>query len=89
LDKVVDAAELFQIPPPDFRVGERRTSAVLFAHMELEEMERNDSVRASYQHCCLRYVMNEKMTNPSLRARFKCPRTKRRRCHRSSRRPWK
>lgn len=71
VDKVVHAAEVFQLPPPDFRIGERRTSAVLFAHTELEEMERNDRIRASYQHCCLRYVMNEKMTNQSLRARFK------------------
>ncbi|MBR5664198.1 MAG: transcriptional regulator, partial [Bacteroidales bacterium] len=28
-------------------------------------------VRACYQHACLRYVMNEKMTNTSLRERFK------------------
>ncbi len=27
-------------------------------------------IRATYQHCCLRYVMNEKMTNQSLRERF-------------------
>ena len=27
--------------------------------------------RHLYQHCCLRYVMNEKMTNQSLRERFK------------------
>lgn len=34
-------------------------------------MDRNDKVRACYQHCCLRYVMGEKMTNQSLRERFK------------------
>jgi len=28
------------------------------------------------QHCCLRYVMNEKMTNQSLRERFKLPEDK-------------
>lgn len=36
-------------------------------------MYRNDRVRACYQHCCLRYVMNQKMTNRSLRERFKLP----------------
>lgn len=71
VDKVIQAAELFQLPAPDFRVGERRTSAVLFAHQDLDEMDRNDRIRACYQHCCLRYVMNEKMTNQSLRERFK------------------
>jgi ATP-dependent DNA helicase RecG len=71
VDKVIEAAEMYQLPAPDFRVGERRTSAVLFAHQDLEEMDRNDRIRACYQHCCLRYVMNEKMTNQSLRDRFK------------------
>jgi len=71
VDKVVQAAEVFQLPAPDFRVGERRTSALLFAHMNIEQMDRNDRIRACYQHCCLRYVMNEKMTNQSLRERFK------------------
>lgn len=76
VDKVIQAAEVFQLPAPDFRVGERRTSAVLFAHQDLEEMDRNDRIRACYQHCCLRYVMNEKMTNQSLRERFKLPEDK-------------
>ena len=31
---------------------------------------------ATYQHCCLRYVMNEKMTNQSLRERFNLPEKK-------------
>ena len=76
VDKVIHAAEVFQLPAPDFRVGERRTSAVLFAHQSLDAMDRNDRIRACYQHCCLRYVMNEKMTNQSLRDRFKLPESK-------------
>jgi len=76
VDKVIQAAEVFQLPAPDFRVGERRTAAVLFAHQTLDAMDRNDRMRACYQHCCLRYVMNEKMTNQSLRVRFKLPEDK-------------
>jgi len=30
-----------------------------------------DRIRATYRHCCLRYVMNEKMANQSLRERFR------------------
>jgi ATP-dependent DNA helicase RecG len=71
VDKVIQAVEAYQLPGPDFRVGERRTSVVLFAHLDIEEMDRNDRIRACYQHCCLRYVMNEQMTNQSLRERFK------------------
>ncbi|HEY5604201.1 MAG TPA: ATP-binding protein [Gammaproteobacteria bacterium] len=71
IDKVVDSAEVFQLPAPDFRVGQIRTTAILYAHREFDEMSKEDRVRACYQHCCLRYVMNEKMTNQSLRDRFK------------------
>lgn len=76
VDKIVDAAEHFQLPAPDFRVGERRTTAILFAHQAFDDMEKVDRVRACYQHCCLRYVTNEKMTNQSLRDRFKLPTSK-------------
>ncbi|MOA21267.1 hypothetical protein D3C78_1417520 [compost metagenome] len=34
-------------------------------------MEPVERVRACYLHCCLKYVSNEKMTNQSLRERFK------------------
>lgn len=71
VDKVIQAAEAFQLPAPDFRVGEKRTSVVLFGHKDFEAMDRNDRIRACYQHCCLRYVMNLRMTNQSLRERFK------------------
>ncbi|MGV3662211.1 MAG: ATP-binding protein [Prosthecobacter sp.] len=76
VDKVILQAEAFQLPAPDFREGERRTSVVLFSHQQLDEMEREDRIRACYQHCCLRYVMNEKMSNQSLRERFKLPENK-------------
>ncbi|MFZ4702344.1 MAG: ATP-binding protein, partial [Candidatus Methylumidiphilus sp.] len=76
VDKVVQAAEAHQLPAPDFRVGEKRTSAVLFSHKAFEDMDRSDRIRAAYQHCCLRYVMNQKMTNQSLRERFNLPEKK-------------
>ena len=70
IDKVVAAAEVYQLPAPDFRAGIRRTTTVLFAHTSFEDMDRGDRLRACYQHCCLRHVMNKKMTNGSLRERF-------------------
>ena len=33
-------------------------------------MSKEDRIRACYQHCCLKYMENEKMTNQSLRERF-------------------
>lgn len=71
IDKVVKAAEVFQLPAPDFRVGESRTTAVLFAYQEFSNMSKKDRVRACYQHCCLLYVSNQRMSNQTLRDRFK------------------
>jgi ATP-dependent DNA helicase RecG len=70
IDKVVTAAEEFQLPAPDFRVGETRTTALLFAHQDFEDMSKSDRIRACYQHCCLLYVSNQRMSNQTLRERF-------------------
>lgn len=73
VDKVVALAEVYQLPAPDFRVGEMHTTAILFAHQDFSEMARSDRVRACYQHCALLYVSNKKMSNQSLRERFGLP----------------
>lgn len=70
IDRVVQAAELYQLPAPDFRSGYRRTSVTIYGPRPFEEMDRNDRVRACYQHCALKWVMSERMTNQSLRERF-------------------
>lgn len=76
IDKVVSAAEMFQLPAPDFRVGETRTTAVLFAHQDFADMSKSDRIRACYQHCCLLYVSNQRMSNQTLRERFRLGATK-------------
>ncbi|MBF0454026.1 MAG: putative DNA binding domain-containing protein [Magnetococcales bacterium] len=76
VDKVVTAAEVYQLPAPDFRVGERRTTAVLFSHQDFATMPKADRIRACYQHCCLMYVSNRRMSNQSLRERFGLPASK-------------
>ncbi len=70
IDKVVSSVEAFQLPAPDIRVGQARTTVILFAHKELTDMDRSDKLRACFQHCVLCYVLAEKMTNQSLRERF-------------------
>lgn len=71
IDKVVRGAEAYQLPAPDFRASPHRTTAILFAPKALSEMNREERVRACYQHCCLQYVTNKRMTNQTLRERFK------------------
>ncbi len=70
IDKVIQAVELFQLPAPSFKVTEDHTQAVLFAYKKLSDMDREDKIRACYQHACLKLVSNEQMTNSSLRERF-------------------
>jgi len=70
IDKVIFQVEVFQLPAPDFVVSEQHTKAILFAHKKLADMDKYDRIRACYQHACLRYVSNERMTNSSLRERF-------------------
>src|SRR5262249_17841362 len=77
IDKVVFKAEFYQLPAPDFRVSEHRTIAVMFAYKPFESMDGKDRVRSCYQHCVLKYVTNERMTNQTLRERFKLPKSKR------------
>ncbi|MGO8789769.1 MAG: ATP-binding protein [Terriglobia bacterium] len=76
IDKVVHAAEVFQLPAPDFRAGHRRTVVTIYGPRDFEEMDRDDRIRACYQHCALRWVMSERMTNQSLRERFHLPENK-------------
>jgi predicted HTH transcriptional regulator len=49
---------------------------VIFGPRDFEDMDRDDRIRACYQHCCLKWVMNERMTNQSLRDRFHLPEAK-------------
>lgn len=76
VDLVVGTAEVLQLPAPDFRVIENRMQVIIFDHKKFEDMDRDDRVRACYQHCALKRVMSESMTNQSLRERFKIPESK-------------
>ncbi|MGH8608680.1 MAG: ATP-binding protein [Gammaproteobacteria bacterium] len=76
IDRVVHAAEVFQLPAPDFRAGHRRTIVTLYGPKPFEDMDREDRTRACYQHCVLKWVMSERMTNQSLRERFHLPESK-------------
>lgn len=71
IDKVIFQVEVFQLPAPDFLVGEKHTKVALFGFKKFQDMDREDRVRACYQHCCLKYVSNQKMGNETLRDRFK------------------
>lgn len=76
IDRVIHEAETFQQPAPDFRTSVGRTTVIVFGTRPFDDMNRNDRVRACYQHCTLKYVIGTYMTNQSLRQRFYLPETK-------------
>jgi predicted HTH transcriptional regulator len=76
IDRVVHAAEAYQLPAPHFRAGHRRMLVTIYGPRAFEQMDREDRIRACYQHSALRWVMAERMTNQSLRARFHLPESK-------------
>jgi len=76
IDRVVHTAEVYQLPAPDFRVDQHRTHVTIYGPKDFEQMDRADRIRACYQHCALKWVMAERMTNQSLRDRFHLPESK-------------
>jgi predicted HTH transcriptional regulator len=70
IDKVISTVESTHLPAPDFRVTEHSTVAVLLGPRDFAEMDRQDRIRACYQHACLCYVSGKRMTNATLRQRL-------------------
>ena len=68
---MIHTAELFQLPAPDFRVSSSRTLVVIYGPRKFD-----DRVRVCYQHCALKWVMSERMTNQTLRERFRLSESK-------------
>ena len=71
LDKVIFENELYQLPAINIQITEKRTRVTIYSYKDLNHLDKKDKIRACYQHACLRYVSNDKMTNQSLRDRFR------------------
>jgi predicted HTH transcriptional regulator len=70
VDRALAAIELGQLPAPEFQGDSQFTRVTVFAYRSFKEMSRVDRVRACYQHCCLRWVCRELMTNATFRERL-------------------
>ncbi len=49
---------------------------MIYGPRPFEGMDREDRIRPCYQHCALKWVMSERVTNQSLRGRFHLPESK-------------
>lgn len=70
LDKIISLVELYQLPPIKITVQENRTIVTIFAYKNLRKMDKTERQNACYQHACLKYVSNDKMTNQTFRDRL-------------------
>jgi ATP-dependent DNA helicase RecG len=70
IDKIINEIENYQLPALRFEQEQTYFRATIYAHKTLRQMNKEDKIRACYQHSCLQYVSNEVMTNESLRKRF-------------------
>jgi ATP-dependent DNA helicase RecG len=68
--RAVSALEAYQLPAPKFVRGDDYTKVIMFAPKKWENMDKEDKIRACYQHTCLEYITNKKTTNNSIRLRF-------------------
>lgn len=70
LDKVVEACEVFQLPPPLLRAEEHSFQAVLYGPRSFADMTPDERVRACYFHAVLKFLSGDKMKNASLCTRL-------------------
>jgi predicted HTH transcriptional regulator len=70
IDRALINIALYQLPAPSFEKYENFTKVTLYAHKKLRDMTIDDKVRACYQHCVLKFIEKERMTNASLRERL-------------------
>lgn len=70
IDKVIFYVELFQLRAPDFRITQNSTITILYGPQPFAKMTREERIRACYQHACLQYVSDKRMSNASLRQRL-------------------
>lgn len=70
LDKVIALVEVFQLPPPLFRVNENSMQVVLYGPRSFAEMTPDERTRACYFHAVLKFLSGDKMKNATLCTRL-------------------
>lgn len=75
IDRALDAIELYNLPPIKFEELPNTFKVTIYSPRSYQDMSSEERVRACYQHCVLKYLSNQKMTNQTLRNRLKISKT--------------
>lgn len=70
IDRAIEAIEKQKLPPVKFEKSETHTRVFLYPAKKLSEMNKNEKIRACYQHACLMYEDGKELNNQSLRERL-------------------
>lgn len=73
IDKIVNLSEEYQLPAPNFIEEDNSMKVIMYAYKELSHMDKQDKIRACYQHSCLKHVSSDHMTNQTFRERLQIP----------------
>lgn len=72
-DKIVLGCESMNLPPPKLQVYESGTRLTLYVYRPYADWPMEDRLRACYYHACVKFVLNEHLTNSSFRERLGVP----------------
>lgn len=72
-DKIVMGCEMKNLPPPKLQVYENGTRLSLYSYRPYADWSMEDRLRACYYHACVKFVLNESLTNSSFRERLGVP----------------
>jgi predicted HTH transcriptional regulator len=70
IDRAIKAIEDAFLPAPEFIKGDNYTKVFIYPKRTFSQMDKEDRIRACYQHCCLKYMERSQMTNQSFRERM-------------------
>jgi predicted HTH transcriptional regulator len=73
LDKTLIEVELRGLPAPEFNSSKDSMRVVLFGPRTFAQMSKRERERSCFYHCVLRWIINDYMSNSSLRERFSLP----------------
>jgi len=70
IDKAIIEIERQKLPAPKIEQWEDYTKVTLYSSEKIESLSKEDRVRACFQHCVIKYILKDYMTNSSFRERM-------------------
>lgn len=70
IDKAIIAIEEKKLPPPKIEKWEEYIKVTLYSEEKIESLSKEDRIRACFQHCVIKYILKDYMTNSSFRERM-------------------